>query len=192
LDSSCNECRIQPLREHANPVIPDYRDGDILVVSDFPVIEDTETGLCMSGLHRRTTFVNRILHDAKVDTDAVSFASVLRCITKSKAIISMLDYERCGKIMLEEAGHLGFLGVLCFGSVAGSIVRGSKVTSIEAIRGKILESVIPGAFCVVTYSLGVLVDTAGCGGCGGNVHPTLAKKDVAFFYKEIKNRRGSK
>jgi len=189
LTNICKTCRIRPLREHDTPVNPDYRSGDILIVTDFPVIEDTESNLAMSGLHKRTTFVNNLLNHAKINSDNVSFANVLRCITRSKSIITMKDYYHCGELLLSESKSLGFSGVLCFGSVAGSIISGEKVTSIEKMRGKVLESVIPGAICVITYSLGILVDTAGCGSCGGNVHPILAKKDTVFFAKEVIKRR---
>ena len=189
MNSQCENCNIRPLREHTTPVVPDYRPGEILIVSDFPVIEDTESNLAMSGLHKRTTFVSKLLDDAKMDPDTVSYSTILRCITKSKAIISIRDYDNCGTILLEEIAKLGFRGALCFGSVAGSVLTGTKVTSIEKIRGNILESVIPGMFVVITYSLGILVDTVGCGGCGGNVHPNLARKDVKSFYKEFNRRK---
>lgn len=186
----CTDCRLRELREHDKPVMPDFKKGSsVLFLSDFPMVEDLPSAMILSGLHRRTAYIHRLIKETGLDQDKVSHATVIRCITRSKAILKKDDYLLCGQHILDDLrSHPEIKAVLCFGSLAGRLLTGLEVGSIEKSRGQIFESVIPGTFCVVTYSLGILVDGSGCGGCGTNVQPFLTKKDVHLLTKELRRR----
>lgn len=189
----CSTCRIRLLREHDKPVAADMKSGsEILFVTDYPLEEDLEFGLVLSGLHRRATFTHRLIKETKLKQNNISHATVIRCITKSKAVLKRDDYEYCGQMILEELRDSSIKAVLCFGSLAGKLISGRNIESIEMTRGQIFESVIPGIFCVITYSMGILTDPRGCGGCGMGAQPYLARKDVQLMRKEYLRRNNER
>lgn len=188
----CNTCRLKQIREHSKPIIPDLKEPKrILFLTDFPLEEDFEYGLVLSGLHRRARFIHKLMKDIKMEQDDVSHATVMRCITKSKSIININDYKHCGQLLLEEIRENRFKAVLCFGSVAGSLIKGNSIKSIERSRGQVHESIIPGTFCVITYAIGMITDSTGCGGCNSNIYPMLARKDAQLIMKELKRRKNT-
>lgn len=185
----CKTCRIRPIRVNTHPIRTDLKpDSKILFVTDYPMEEDYEYGMVLSGLHRRAKFLHSLMKQIKLDQDEVSHATVMRCITKSKSILNMEVYLHCGQILIDEIKDSDIRAILCFGSVAGTLFTGDKVSSIEKARGTILDSIIPEAFCMVTYAMGVLVDSTGCRGCGKNVQPLLARKDAHLLGKELRRR----
>lgn len=186
----CESCRIKPVRAFDTPILPDFKENStILFVSDYPLEEDVHYGKTLSGLHKRTTFIHRFIKEARLDQDTVSHATVMRCITRSKSILQHRDFTHCGSQLVEAiAQHTSIQAVFCFGSMAGSCITGKHSEHIEKSRGQVLDSVIPGVFCVITYALGLLVDHRGCGGCGSNSWPFLAHKDMSLLQKELKKR----
>jgi len=190
LTDLCKECGLRSYKVHEQPIAPDMKEGaEILFLSDFPLEEDLEFGRVLSGLHRRASFLHSIIKNTKLNQDNVSHATVLRCITKSKSVLKKEHYFHCGNYILEDIkNHEELKAVVCFGSVAGRLMTGKEIDSIEKVRGQFFDTVIPGVFCIITYSLGLMVDSSGCGGCGTNVQPYLARKDVQTLKKELKRR----
>lgn len=155
---------------------------------DYPAAEDAEAGVLFSGLEKRAVVIHRLIKDLGIDQDSVSFASVARCITRSKAAVTYRDYVPCGELLLSEAADRGIAGIVAFGSIAGRLVTGSRIQSIDDVRGKVMESALPGAVCVVTYALSILTDR-GCSACTSSVYPFLVRKDIETLVADLKKRR---
>ena len=129
------------------------------------------------------------MKETNMNQDNVSHSTIMRCVTKSKSIIKREDYIHCSKHTIDEIKNNDTIqGIFCFGSIAGTIVSGKTENNIEKLRGKVLDTIFPGVFCVITYSLGLLANGSSCGGCGTNTHHFLTRKDIALFNKEIKQR----
>lgn len=192
LSDPCSSCKLKSIRVNSSPVGSIIRPGtELLLLVDFPVIEDTESGLILSGItHRRARFIQSILKDAKIDERRVSYASVLRCITKSKSIISMSEYSLCSGHIINELISSDIQTVVSFGSAAGTVMSGTNISSVDPVRGKIEQSVVPGIQNIITYSLGVAVDGTGCNSCNySNLYPSLILKDVMTASKDLKKRK---
>jgi uracil-DNA glycosylase len=187
----CKSCTIKTLRVHDDPVRPDIKPkSSLLFLIDFPIIEDIDSGIILSGItNRRVRFIHSIMKDAKLNDVHVSYASVLRCITKSKAIITMNNYETCSGHLLRDLEKSNIKMVISFGSVAGSVMTGEKIKSVDHVRGKITDSVIPGIKNMTTYSLSVATDGTGCSSCNfSKLYPSLILKDVISAAKELNMR----
>ena len=188
----CKTCPILKTRENKEPVKSDIKqDSTILILVDFPVIEDTEHGIILSGItHRRVRFIHSILKDAKIDDRKVSYASVLRCITRSKSMITQGDYELCSKHILSEIDGSDIKTVICFGSMPGYIMTGKRISSIDEVRGVLTESIIPGINVMITYSMQIAIDGTGCGSCNySNLYPSLVLKDISTAAKDLRRRK---
>lgn len=107
----------------------------------------------------------------------MSFASVIRCITKSKAAITFVEYETCGRLVLDGIRESSVKLVLAFGSAAARIMTGRKFDTIDGARGIVRPTLIEGVECVVTYALSMSLES-GCGSCGKSVYPFLIRKDI--------------
>ena len=187
----CKSCSIKTLRIHEDPVRSDIKPkSSLLFLIDFPIIEDVESGVILSGItNRRVRFIHSLMKDAKLNDAHISYASVLRCITKSNAIITMNNYEMCSGILLKELEKSNIKMVVSFGSVAGSVMTGEKIKSVDHVRGKITDSVIPGIRNMTTYSVSVATDGTGCSSCNfSKLYPSLILKDVITAAKELNMR----
>lgn len=185
---NCTECRIQSLRTHG-PINSLHRDGSkLLFLVDYPTAEDAQQGIILSGLNKRSVAMSNLLHECKINESLISFASVSKCVTKSKSI-GYPEYEVCGKHVLDEIDRYGIRGIVAFGSVAARLLLGKKVDNIDTVRGRALDTILPGSFCIITYALGILADDEGCGSCGKSVHITLARKDLNLAASEAERRR---
>lgn len=118
--------------------------------------------------------VNLIIND-KIDYESISYATVLSCVTKSKSI-SISEYTNCFDNIREFLSSEAPV-ILAFGSVAAGLIMDKSISSIEDYRGKVYDTIFPGVTCVVTYALSYITD-GGCSGCGKNVIPFLARKDI--------------
>jgi len=156
----------------------------LLVLLDYPTIEDCEYGTVCSGINRRSRRIHSFLHDAGIPDDAVSFASVMQCITRSKAL-DIGIYDHCGQSVitrLRDSAH-DITTVLAFGSIPARLMLGVQVSRIDDLRGQVHPSVVPGISCIVTYALSVFDE--GCSSCRSNVFTFLAKKDIALAWRNI-------
>lgn len=167
-------------------------ESDVLFLVDYPAPHDDESGVICSSIHdRRTVFLHRLMREHKLDPSKISVASVLRCNINSKSIM-MSDYRYCSDGMVEDMIIHGIRYVVCFGSVAGSIMTGQTIKSIDDVAGRIIELPETGVFCVVTYALSIL-SNPGCSSCGGNVHFYIMHKHIGLLLKKrdenINNRR---
>jgi uracil-DNA glycosylase len=184
----CQSCRILRLAEEG-PVEPNFREGtDILFLLDYPSIEDCETGRVATGLSKRYTVLHKLMDETAIDPSLVSLATTIRCITRSKAILTYNDYEYCSELMIKDVMKSGVKAVLCFGSMATRTLTGLGIEKIDKLRGKVHDTRIEGVFCVVTYALSILTDE-GCMGCGRSVYPHLVRKDMEMFKAELYKRR---
>lgn len=192
MNEICRACKLKVHRINPEPVLPDIKKGsNMLMLLDFPVVEDTEGGIILSGItHRRARFIHSIMRDAKIDDSKVSYASAIRCITKSKSIISISDYELCSRHLFGELEGTDIKTVVCFGSIPGSIMTGKMISSIDSVRGALGESVIPGIDTIITYSLSIAIDGTGCRSCNpSSLYPSLVLKDVTTAARELRRRK---
>lgn len=191
-DDVCRFCKVKPHSINPDPVEPDIKQASkMLMLVDFPVIEDTESGKILSGIkHRRVRFLHNLMKELKIDDSLVSYASVLKCITKSKSIIDMKDYELCSRHLFSAIDGSDIKTVICFGSIPGSVMTGKVISSIDSVRGTLTDSVIPGINVMITYSLSIAIDGTGCKSCNfSNLYPSLVRKDIATSAKDLTRRR---
>ena len=184
----CNTCRIHSLTEQP-PVEPTLKEGsEVLFLLDYPTIEDCDTGRVATGLSKRYTVLYRLMDETNFNPDYISYATTIRCITKSKSSLTYLDYEYCSELLLRDLERSEVKAVLCFGSMAARTLTGKGVERIDKLRGQVYDTKIEGIFCVVTYALSILTDE-GCLGCGRNVYPHLVRKDMEMFKSELYKKR---
>jgi len=188
LDAHCHRCNA-PNDRIGDIVKPIYKQGSrLLFLLDYPSTEDAEAGKIMSGLSKRAILLHRVMDSLNLNPDAISYATVLRCVTRSKAIIRLIDYEECSKTLLEELPNTDIKTVVAFGSVPARALLGKKVDNIDEARaGNVHASVIPDISVVVTYALSILTEK-GCSGCGKNVYPFLARKDIELAIADLRQR----
>lgn len=178
----CTECRIRGKRI-GEPITAYYTGGRVLFLRDFPDGEDLKQGRTMSGLSDR----NSLLTDLQRDTGIgeVSHASVLRCVTGTKAI-AYDDYEHCGRSLVAELLSQGIKGVVAFGHVPTKLLLEREIGNIEEVRGTIQEGLAE-LLVVPTYSLS-LISAGSCNSCGKRVRYSLIRKDIELFRAEAIRR----
>jgi hypothetical protein len=142
-----------------------------------------ELRLAMSGLSQRAKTVLKLASEAQIDQDLISYATVIRCLTRSKSVITFNDYEYCGNEALRIIKDNDFRIIMCFGSVPARLLLGRTAESIDKFRGK-SYAIDEGRSVVVTYALSILTDQ-GCSGCGRSVYPHLVLKDLAILRNEM-------
>lgn len=178
----CSSCRILPVREGTR-VEQNHKDGvRTLLLVDYPTIEDCELGKTMTGLNRRSTALVKLLDEAGISQDAVSFASVVQCVTRSKAILTMNDYRHCAQHVLRYIDLYDISIIMCFGSVPAQVVMEVTDSSIDNLRGRVFRD--NNRTIIVTYALS-LATGQGCSGCGQSVYPHLMRKDLAVLRNEM-------
>lgn len=142
----------------------------------------------MSGLSNRMRSLYNLLKEAGINPEAVSYANTIRCLTKSKSILTYKDYKRCGKHILDDIDKNEVEAILCFGVMPARIVLEVQADRIDKFRGKSYHLNEGFRVVVVTYSLSVLVGK-GCSGCGRTVFPHLMAKDLIMFRNELVKKR---
>lgn len=184
----CKACRIHSLAEQT-PVKPNIKeDSEVLFLLDYPTIEDCDTGRVATGLSKRYTVLFGLMNDTNFNTDYISYATTIRCITRSKSILKYTDYEYCSELLLRDIERSSVKAILCFGSMAARTITGKGIDQIDKLRGKVYDTKIDGVFCTVTYALSILTEQ-GCLGCGRNVYPHLVRKDMEMFKSELYKHR---
>jgi len=188
VEEHCRACNAQ-IDRVGSIIKPHYKEGSkLLFLLDFPSAEDAEDGRVMTGLSKRAIMIHRMLDSMGLNPDAISFATVLRCVTKSKAVIRMMDYEECGKQLLEELPNTDIKTVVAFGSVPARVLLGKRVDNIDEARaGNMHQTLVPDVTMAVTYALSILTEK-GCSGCGKNVYPFLSRKDIESAVADLKKR----
>jgi uracil-DNA glycosylase family 4 len=131
--------------------------------------------------------VHQIIKGLKIDPSVISYATVISCVTRSKAT-TLKEYSNC----YSYAENFILTGkpniIMAFGSVAAEMILGHSINSIEDVRGKIHNTKYEGITCCITYALSYITD-GGCGSCNKNIIPYLARKDIeTILLPEIKRR----
>jgi len=184
----CSNCRVSELSEEA-PVIPNIKKGSkVLFLLDYPTIEDCDTGRVATGLSKRYAVLHNLMEDTGFDPVIVSYATTIRCITRSKSTLTYPDYEYCSKLILKDLERSEIRAVLCFGSMAARVLTGRGIERIDKLRGEIYDTCIDGITCAVTYALSILTEDS-CLGCGKNVYPHLVRKDMKMFKADLHKKR---
>lgn len=173
----CEGCKIRELRERG-PILPTIGRSDLCFLTDFAFEEDAVHGRVLTGTNSRTEYVYSLISSAKVNPESVTLTSAIKCITRSKGIIQLPDYELCFNHVRREIEILGIKYILAFGAMATQLLTGKKVLKIEDSRGVLVPTLIPDVFVVPTFSLYFLADGNGCSSCGKNIYRNLARKDL--------------
>lgn len=139
-------------------------------------------------MHSRANIIYKLIKRTGYDISNFSFASVIRCVTKSKSVITPEIFKHCfNSYLKQEIKDINPEAIIAFGAIAGEcLIPGRNIQNIEEVRNNIfMYDEIP---FVVTYSLSVL-SKGGCSSCtssGARQH--LVLKDMEKLLIHLKKK----
>jgi uracil-DNA glycosylase len=174
---SCNKCSIfkntisEPTSVFIDP------DVDIIVVLDYPSIEDSGNIFFEKG-SKRTNLIKSIISKSGISSYNISYIPAVKCITKSKSLLNYVTYEYCFENLKSIISDSNVKAIITFGSVPCRLITGKKMKSInDARKNNPYDTIFSGVKSIVTYAPDIMINSQ-CGGCGKSVYPFLATKDI--------------